>query len=156
MQHTVLTESNMRQRKQWKPNMMQTTSDIMIGRSKMSVQSEHDALRYHQFSPTALSDDKHGGGGVGGRMRWSEVCPLLVKHEKTTGWQPGGRWSGQHAGVLGVHVLHAHDISTYSALVYRVVKRWLLCHVVVRRGGCLHSERLSLEPDRSANTQIIS
>lgn len=77
-------------------------------------------------------------------MRWDERCPLLVKREMTTGWRPDGKGSGQHTGVLRIHVLHAHDICTYSALVHRVIKRWLLCHVVIWWRGCWHSDRLPL------------
>ena len=48
--------------------------------------------------------------------------PLLVKHEMTTGRRPDGRGSGKHTGVVGIQVLHAHDICTYSTLVYGVVE----------------------------------
>lgn len=90
--------------------------------------------------PLALIDDYSDA-------RWGGWCPLLMKHEMTAGWQPDGKGSGQHTGVLWIHVLHAHDICTYSALIYRVVESWLFCHVVVRWRGCWHSDSLPLESE---------
>lgn len=77
--------------------------------------------------------------------------PLLAKCEMTgqiddqvDGWRGG---SGQHTGVLWVHVSHAGGgIRTHSALVHWVVKGWLFCHVVVWRRGRRHSDSLSLQP----------
>lgn len=67
-----------------------------------------------------------------------------------------GKGSGQHTGVLWIHVLHAHDICTYSAIIDRVVKGWLFCHVVIRWQGCRHSDRLPLESENRGETQLTS
>lgn len=82
--------------------------------------------------------------------------PLLVTHEMTMGWQPDGKRSGQHAGVLWIHVLHAHDICTYSTLIYGVVESWLFCHVVIRWRGHWHSNRLPLESEQRVQKQETS
>lgn len=72
------------------------------------------------------------------------------------GWQPDGRGSRQHTGVLWVNVLHAHDICTYSALVDGVVKRWLLCHVVIRGRRCRHADRLPLKSEQEGEKKKTS
>lgn len=69
-------------------------------------------------------------------MRW--------QHE---GIQVGGG-SGQHTGVLRIHVLHDHGICTYSALI---VKSGFFRHVVVRWQGWWYSDRLPLESEGGRN-----
>lgn len=114
---------------------------------KKSVPSLYSYGQHHQLTPVALTDDWCGDEKWGGRR------PLLVKHEMTTGWQPDGNGSGQHTGVLWIHVLHAHDICTYSALVHRVVKSWLFCHVVIWWRGWRHSDRLPLKSEQRVEKQ---
>lgn len=76
--------------------------------------------------------------------------PLLVKREMA-GQDDGRGGSGQHAGVVRVHVLHAgRHVRTYAALVNGVVESRLLRHVVVRRRRRRHSDRLPLQPAAGA------
>lgn len=97
-----------------------------------------------------LTDGRYGD------ERWGGGCPLLVKHDMTTGGRPDGKGSGQHTGVLWVHILHAHDICTYSALIYRVVKSGLFCHVIIWWRGRWHSDRLPLESGQRVEKQRTS
>lgn len=76
-----------------------------------------------------------------------------------TEWRQGGRRGGlgQDAGVLWVHISHARrDVRTYSALIHRVVKSRLLCHVVVRWRGRRHSDSLSLQPAAGEERETTS
>lgn len=84
---------------------------------------------------------------------WQLRRPLLVNNEMTTRWRPGGRGSGQHTGVLTIHVLHVHGICTYAALI---VKSGFFRHVVIRWQGWWYSDRLPLESEEGATGNIPS
>lgn len=108
---------------------------LVCYRWRMEMQDANNLWAQRRKRSWATSGEEKRGGGH----------PLLVKREMTTGWRPDGRGSGQHAGVLWIHVLHVHDICTYSALVYRVIESRLFRHVVIWWRGCRHSDGLPLQ-----------
>lgn len=110
---------------------------------RKSVPPLHSYEQHHHLRPFLLMTDAVMG-------RWGGGRPLLVNGEMVTGRRPDGKGSRQHTGVVWIHVLHAHDVCTYSALIHGVVEGRLFRHVVVRRRGWRHSDGLPLESEQRA------